>query len=122
MCAKLLAEALGAHRAYDLGVHAAIDAARIGAITIECADDAGSFRKRIRAEALVAFAEAAEGLKLAQVEHPVHIIMREISADPAPSGEAECPFCASCLKWVQDSSNGHVHAQCVTSGCLCIMP
>lgn len=59
--------------AYDLGIRAAIDAARIVAITIECADDAGSFRKRITAEALTAFAEAAEGLKLVQVEAPLHL-------------------------------------------------
>ncbi|GJD73880.1 MULTISPECIES: hypothetical protein [Methylobacterium] len=50
--------------AYDLGIRAAIDAARIVAITIECADDASTFRKRVTAEALAAFAEAAEGLKL----------------------------------------------------------
>jgi hypothetical protein len=35
----------GERAAYDLGVKAAIDAARIAAITIECAEDAGTFRK-----------------------------------------------------------------------------
>lgn len=50
--------------AYDLGIRAAIDAARITALTIECADDASTFRKRVTVEALFAFAEAAEGLKL----------------------------------------------------------
>ena len=50
--------------AYDLGVRAAIDAARITALSIECVEDAGTFRKRVTAEALAAFAEAAEGLKL----------------------------------------------------------
>ena len=50
--------------AYNAGIKAAINAAQIVAITIECAEDAGSFRKRVTAEALAAFAEAAEGLKL----------------------------------------------------------
>lgn len=54
-------------RAYDLGIRVAIDAARITALTIERADDAGTFRKRVTAEALAAFAEAAEGLKLGQM-------------------------------------------------------
>ncbi|MCJ2043812.1 hypothetical protein MKK58_04575 [Methylobacterium sp. J-078] len=50
--------------AYNAGIKAAINAAQIVAITIECAEDAGSFRKCLTAEALAAFAEAAEGLKL----------------------------------------------------------
>ena len=54
--------------AYDLGVKATIDAARIVALTVKCAEDAGTYRKRVTAEARAAFAEAAEGLKLAQVE------------------------------------------------------
>lgn len=59
-------------RAYDEGIKAAIDAARIAAITIECAEDAGTFRKRLVAEALAAFAEAAEGLKLRRAAPPPH--------------------------------------------------
>lgn len=55
-------------RAYDLGIKAAIDAARITALSIECAADANTFRKRVAAEALAAFAEGAKGLMLAQVE------------------------------------------------------
>lgn len=55
-------------RAYDEGIRAAIDAAREAVITIETAEDAGTFRSRVAAGALAAFAEAAEGLKLAQVE------------------------------------------------------
>ena len=57
-------------RAYDLGVRAAIDAARIVAISIETADDANTFRKQVAAGALAAFAEAAEGLKLTRVKAP----------------------------------------------------
>ena len=108
-------------RAYDEGIKAAIDAARIAAITIECAEDAGSFRKRIVAEALAAFAEAADGLKLAVIEHPSHAVMRAIAADPAGSGTLACPTCSGWLQWAKDGSNGHIHAECETVGCLRIM-
>lgn len=50
--------------AYNAGIKAAIDAARITVITIETAEDAGTFRKRVAAEALAAFAEGAKGLML----------------------------------------------------------
>ncbi|MCJ2036428.1 hypothetical protein [Methylobacterium sp. J-068] len=56
-------------RAYDLGIRAAIDAACIVALTIETSQDAGTFRKRVAAETLATFAEAAEGLKLTQATH-----------------------------------------------------
>jgi hypothetical protein len=51
--------------AYNAGVKAAINAAQIVAITIETAEDAGAFRKRVAAEALAAFAESARSLMLA---------------------------------------------------------
>jgi hypothetical protein len=54
--------------AYNAGIKAAINAAQIVALTIETAEDANTFRKQVAAETLAAFAEAAEGLKLAQVE------------------------------------------------------
>ncbi|KQP67663.1 hypothetical protein ASF41_21585 [Methylobacterium sp. Leaf111] len=50
--------------AYNAGIKAAINAAQIVAITIETAEDAGAFRKRVAAEALAAFAESAKGLML----------------------------------------------------------
>jgi len=108
-------------RAYDLGVRAAIDAARIVAITIETAEDADSFRKRVAAETMVAFAEAAEGLKLAQVESPANTVMRAITADPAAAGTLAYPTCAGRVSWARDSSNGHIHARCEARQCFAIM-
>ena len=98
-------------------MRAAINAARIVAITIETGDDAGTLRKRAAAEALAAFAEAAEGLKLAQVKAPSLAIMRAIAADPASSGTIACPICAGRMSWAKDSSNGHIYVQCETTGC-----
>lgn len=108
-------------RADDEGMKAAIDAAREAVITIETAEDAGIFRKRLVAEALAAFAEAAEDLKLAVIAHPSHAVLRAIAADPATSGETTCPECSGLLNWTKDESNGHVHAQCETSDCLLIL-
>lgn len=51
--------------AYNAGIKAAINAAQIVAITIKTAEDAGTFRKRVAAETLAAFAENARGLMLA---------------------------------------------------------
>jgi hypothetical protein len=50
--------------AYNAGIKAAINAAQIVAITIETAEDAGTFRKRIAAETLAAFADSAKVLML----------------------------------------------------------
>ena len=51
--------------AYNACIEAAINAAQITALTIATGKDAGSFRKRLAAEALAAFAESARGLMLA---------------------------------------------------------
>lgn len=51
--------------AYNAGIKAAINAAQIVAITIETANDANTFRKKVAAETLAAFAESARGLMLA---------------------------------------------------------
>lgn len=51
--------------AYNAGIKAAINAAQIVAITIETAHDANTFRKKVAAETLAAFAESAKGLMLA---------------------------------------------------------
>lgn len=56
--------------AYNAGIKAAINAAQIVALTVECSPDAETFRKRIAAETMAAFAEAAEGLKLNQGPEP----------------------------------------------------
>lgn len=50
--------------AYNAGIKAAINAAQIVAITIETANDANTFRKKVAAETLTAFAESARGLML----------------------------------------------------------
>jgi hypothetical protein len=42
--------------AYNAGIKAAINAAQITALTIETGKDAGTFRKKVAAEALAAFA------------------------------------------------------------------
>jgi len=48
--------------AYNAGIKAAINAAQIVAVTIETAHDANTFRKKVAAETLAAFAESAKGL------------------------------------------------------------
>lgn len=50
--------------AYNASVKAAINAAPIVAITIETANEANTFPKKIAAETLVAFAESARGMML----------------------------------------------------------
>jgi hypothetical protein len=45
----------------NAGIKAAINAAQITALTIETGKDAGTFRKKVAAEALAAFAESARG-------------------------------------------------------------
>lgn len=50
--------------AYNAGIKATINAAQIVAITIETANDANTFRKKVAAETLAAFAESARGLML----------------------------------------------------------
>lgn len=52
--------------AYNAGIKAAINAAQIVAITIETANDANTFRKKVAAETLAAFAESARGVMLAE--------------------------------------------------------
>lgn len=58
--------------AYDLGVKAAVNAAQIVALSIECAPDASTFQKKIAAETLAAFAESAKGLMLAVLPDANH--------------------------------------------------
>ena len=53
--------------AYNAGIKVAINAAQITALTIETGKDAGTFRKKVAAEALAAFAESARGLMLANL-------------------------------------------------------
>lgn len=60
--------------AYNAGIKAAINAAQIVSLTIETADDSSTFRKRIAAETMAAFAEAAEGLKLAASSSESHCL------------------------------------------------
>lgn len=58
--------------AYNSGIKAAINAAQIVAITIETANDANTFRKKVAAETLAAFAESAKGLMLEAIATEGH--------------------------------------------------
>ena len=55
--------------AYNAGIKAAINAAQITVLPIETAKDASSFRKRVAAETLAAFAESARGVTLTDQTH-----------------------------------------------------
>jgi hypothetical protein len=67
--------------AYNAGVKVAINAAQIVAITIETANDANTFRKKVAAETLAAFAQAADGLKLPNVEALSQAVAKSLCED-----------------------------------------
>jgi len=70
--------------AYNAGIKAATNAAEITALTIETGKDAGTFRKKVAAEALAAFAESARGLMLAtssSESHCLHGVQNNASLD-----------------------------------------
>ena len=60
--------------AYNAGIKAAINAAQIVAITIETANDANTFRKKVAAETLAAFAESAKSLMLEASSSVAHCL------------------------------------------------
>lgn len=72
--------------AYNAGIKAAINAGQIVAITIETAEDAGTFRKRIAAETLVAFAESAKSLMLEASSPLVHCLNTDQNNAPLSAG------------------------------------
>lgn len=74
--------------AYNAGIKAAINAAQITALTIETGKDAGTFRKKVAAEALAAFAESARGLMLAAPSSSRHCLNTDQNSVPLPIAEA----------------------------------
>ena len=60
--------------AYNAGIKAAINAAQIVALTDECSPDAGTFRKRIAAETMAAFADSAKVLMLSTSSSESHCL------------------------------------------------
>jgi len=74
--------------AYNAGIKAAINAAQITALTIETGKDAGTFRKKIAAEALAAFAESARGLMLATPSSESHCFHTVQNNAPLDADEA----------------------------------
>jgi hypothetical protein len=69
--------------AYNAGIKAAINAAQITAITIETGKDAGTFRKKVAAEALSAFAESAKSLMLEASSPLAHCLNTDQNNAPA---------------------------------------
>ena len=106
--------------AYDAGLRAALDMARVTALTIETAPGPFDLRKRSAVGALYAFAEAAAALAVRQDPDPGLTVMQAIAADPAQLGEIPCPVCSGRFRWLKDSSNGHVHGAC-EAGCFAVM-
>ncbi|KQO99140.1 hypothetical protein [Methylobacterium sp. Leaf91] len=102
---------------FKAGVSAMIEMALIAAITFEVRDDASEIRQRAAVAALQGLAEGAKAA-LIDPPNPLIRIFKIIADDPASSGVLPCPTCAGRLVWVRDSSNGHLHGQCETVGCL----
>ena len=107
--------------AFTAGIETARQMAMAAAVTLETRDDAREVRQQA-----AALQGLAEGLRTAFLEpppetRPLPRIMAVIAADPAESGTVECPTCKGRLAWARDSSNGHLHAQCDTDGCLRVM-
>lgn len=106
--------------AYHAGIETMRQMALVAAVTIETRPDADGVRQRAAAAALQGLAEGARALLPARHD-PVADLVGAIAADPNQSGKAACPHCAGGLRWVKGSTNGHIHAECETAGCLRLM-
>lgn len=106
--------------AYHAGVEAMRQMAMVAALTIEARDDAREIRQQAAAAALHGLAEGAKAL-LPHKPDPLVLTMRAIAADPGTSGTVPCPRCARSFRWTKNASNGHVHGQCETPGCVRVM-
>ena len=104
--------------AYNLGIRAAREAALITAITLETRIGSICVRDRAAVETLQGFAEGLDALVLGREADPMQRVFAAIQAEDGDSGAIECPTCKGRLVWVRDSSNGHLHGQCETDGCL----
>jgi len=73
---------------YNAGIKAAINATQITALTIETGKDAGSFRKKVAAEAPAAFAESTKSLMLEASSPLAHCLNADQNNAPftAPEG------------------------------------
>jgi len=70
---------------YNAGIKAAINAAQIAALTIETGKDAGSFRKKVAAEALAAFTESVKSLMLEASSSVAHCLNADQNNAPFPA-------------------------------------
>ncbi|MCJ2094075.1 hypothetical protein MKK67_16470 [Methylobacterium sp. J-072] len=109
--------------AFNAGIEAARQMALTAAVTLKVRDDARQVRLQAAAAALHGLAAGLHAVFIAPPAgtDPMHRVMATIAADPAGSGAVECPDCKGRLAWARDSSNGHLHAQCETPGCLKLM-
>ncbi|EIZ81883.1 hypothetical protein WYO_5471 [Methylobacterium sp. GXF4] len=106
--------------AFNAGIETARQMALITAMTIETRDGSRIVRDQA---AVAALQGLADGLKVAFLDpptepEPMRSVFAAIHAEDGDSGTVECPTCKGCLAWVRDSSNGHLHGQCETEGCL----
>ena len=104
--------------AFNAGVEAMRQMAMTAAVSIEVRDDAGAIRQQAAAAALHGLAEGACELMLGQTPDPMERVFAAIAADPGDSGTVVCPTCKGRLRWGRDSTNGHLHGECETAGCL----
>ena len=109
--------------AFNAGIEAARQMALTAAVTLEVRDDARQIRQQAAAAALQGLAAGLHAAFIAPPAEtdPIHRVMATIAADPAGSGTVECPTCKGRLAWARDGSNGHLHAECETEGCLRLM-
>ncbi|SFM90777.1 hypothetical protein [Methylobacterium pseudosasicola] len=108
---------------FNAGIEAARQMALTAAVTLEVRDDARQVRQQAAVAALQGLAAGLHAAFIAPLAEtgPMHRVMAAIAADPAGSGAVECLDCKGWLAWARDSSNGHLHAQCETEGCLKLM-
>ena len=106
--------------AYAKGIRDAREMAMIAAVTIEARDDHRDLRQQAAAAALLGLAAGLQNLLPAN-PNPLIAIMATLPTEPGSSGTVECPHCKGSLRWMRDSSNGHLHMQCETAGCLRVM-
>lgn len=107
--------------AFQAGIRAAVDMARIAAITIETGPGSEGIRQRAAVAALQGFADGAQDAFLASPPAEAGPVLKAfalVAEEPGSAGTIECPACRGRLAWIRDSHNGHVHGQCETAGCL----
>ena len=104
--------------AFNAGIRAAREAALVVAITLETREGSTCVRDRAAVQALRGFADGLDALVLGREADPMQRVFAAIRTDGGDSGTIKCPACKGSLTWARDSSNGHLHGQCETDGCL----